>query len=153
MSQMQVILLEKVAHLGALGDLVKVKKGYARNFLIPFKKACRATPAAIQAFETRRAALEKMATEKLADAQRLGEKLSGLTLQIAQKSGVDGRLFGSVTNHDIAQALKAQNCAIEKAQIRMPDGPLKRIGDYPVQIALHTDVVVDVVVSVLGESA
>ncbi len=153
MPHTQVILLEKVTKLGALGDLVKVKKGYARNFLIPFKKACRATPAAIQEFEARRAALERVAAEKLADAQQLGEKLAGLTLQIAQKSGVDGRLFGSVANHDIAQALKAQNYGIEKVQIRMPDGPFKRIGDYPVQIALHTDVVVEVMVSVLGESA
>jgi large subunit ribosomal protein L9 len=154
MPQMQqIILLEKVAQLGALGDLVKVKKGYARNFLIPSKKACRATPATIQAFEARRAELERIAAEKLACAQQLGEKLSGLTLQIAQKAGVDGRLFGSVTQHDIARALKVQDYAIEKAQIRMLDGPLKRVGDYPVQIVLHTDVMAEVIVSVLGESA
>src|SRR5260363_99195 len=153
MPHTQVILLEKVSKLGALGSLVKVKKGYARNFLIPFKKACRATPAAIQEFEARRAELERIAAEKLADARQLGEKLAGLTLQISQKSGVDGRLFGSVTNQDIAQALKAQNHDIAKTQIRMPEGPFKRIGDYPVQIGLHTDVAVEIVVSVLGESA
>ncbi len=153
MPHTQVILLEKVSKLGALGDLLKVKKGYARNFLIPFKKACRATPAAIQEFEARRAELERMAAEKLADAQQLGDKLAGLTLQIPQKSGVDGRLFGSVTNHDIARALKAQGYVIEKAHIRMPEGPFKRIGDYPAHIALHTDVTVEIVVSVLGESA
>ncbi|WP_114810743.1 50S ribosomal protein L9 [Paraburkholderia kururiensis] len=148
---MQIILLEKVVNLGNLGDIVKVKDGYARNFLIPQKRARRATKEAIAEFEVRRAELEKVAAEKLAAAQAQGEKLAGLTVQIAQKAGVDGRLFGSVTNADIAEALKKQGFEVEKAQVRLPEGPLKMVGDHPVQVALHTDVVVDVTVSVLGE--
>lgn len=150
---MQVILLEKVVNLGNLGDIVKVKDGYARNFLIPQRKARRATKDAIAEFEARRSELEKAAAEKLAAAQALGEKLSGLTVQITQKSGVDGRLFGSVTNHDIADALKTQGFDVEKSQVRLPQGPLKIVGDHPVQVSLHTDVVVDITVSVLGEHA
>lgn len=148
---MQVILLEKVINLGNLGDIVKVKDGYARNFLIPSKKARRATQTAIQEFEVKRAELEKAAAEKLAAAQAEGEKLNGQTVQISQKSGVDGRLFGSVTNADIAVALGTQGFKLEKAQIRLPNGPLKTVGDHPVSIALHTDVVVDVTVAVVGE--
>ena len=148
---MQVILLEKVVNLGNLGDIVKVKDGYARNFLIPNKHARRATKDAIAEFEVRRAELEKVAAEKLAAAQAQGEKLAGSTVQIAQKAGVDGRLFGSVTNADIAEALGKQGFAVEKAQVRLPEGPLKMVGDHPVQISLHTDVLVDVTVSVLGE--
>lgn len=148
---MQIILLEKVVNLGNLGDIVKVKDGYARNFLIPQKQARRATKAAIAEFEVRRAELEKVAAEKLAAAQAQGEKLAGLTVQIAQKAGVDGRLFGSVTNADIADALSKQGFAVEKAQVRLPEGPLKLVGDHPVQVSLHTDVLVDVTVSVLGE--
>ena len=132
---MQVILLEKVGNLGNLGDVVKVKDGYARNFLIPQRMARRATAAA----------------EKLANAQAQGEKLEGLTVQILQKSGVDGRLFGSVTNFDIAEALTKQGFDIHKAQVRLPQGPFKTVGDFPVSIALHSDVVVDITVSVLGE--
>ncbi|MCG1042234.1 50S ribosomal protein L9 [Mycetohabitans sp. B8] len=150
---MQVILLEKVANLGNLGDIVKVKDGYARNFLIPQRKARRATKDAIAEFEVRRAELEKVAADKLAAAQAQGEKLAGLTLQITQKSGVDGRLFGSVTNQDIAIALKQQGFDVEKAQVRLSQGPLKIVGDHPVQVALHTDVVTDITVSVLGEHA
>ena len=150
---MQVILMEKVVNLGNLGDIVKVKDGYARNFLIPKKKARRATDVAIKEFEVRRAELEKLAEQKLGEAQAQGEKLAGLTLQITQKAGVDGRLFGSVTNHDVADALKAQGFVVEKGGVRMPNGPLKMVGDHPVQVALHTDVVVDVTVSVLGEHA
>ncbi|QYD70565.1 50S ribosomal protein L9 [Paraburkholderia edwinii] len=148
---MQIILLEKVVNLGNLGDIVKVKDGYARNFLIPNKQARRATKDAIAEFEVRRAELEKVAAEKLAAAQAQGEKLNGLTVQIGQKAGVDGRLFGSVTNADIAAALSKQGFAVEKAQVRMPEGPLKMVGDHPVQVSLHTDVLVDVTVSVLGE--
>ncbi|MFC5428178.1 50S ribosomal protein L9 [Paraburkholderia denitrificans] len=148
---MQIILLEKVVNLGNLGDIVKVKDGYARNFLIPNKKARRATKDAIAEFEVRRAELEKVAAEKLAAAQAEGEKLNGLTVQIGQKAGVDGRLFGSVTNADIAVALTKQGFAVEKAQVRLPEGPLKMVGDHPVQVSLHTDVIVDVTVSVLGE--
>jgi len=148
---MQVILLEKVVNLGNLGDIVKVKDGYARNFLIPNKHARRATKDAIAEFEVRRAELEEVAAEKLAAAQAQGEKLAGSTVQIAQKAGVDGRLFGSVTNADIAEALVKQGFAVEKAQVRLPEGPLKLVGDHAVQISLHTDVLVDVTVSVLGE--
>jgi large subunit ribosomal protein L9 len=128
---MQIILLEKVVNVGNLGDVVKVKDGYARNFLIPQKMARRATTSAV--------------------AQ--GEKLSGMTVTIAQKAGVDGRLFGSVTNFDIAEALSKQGFAVEKAQVRMPTGPLKTTGEHPVSVALHTDVVVDVTIAVVGEAA
>ncbi len=149
---MQVILMEKVVNLGNLGDVVKVKDGYARNFLIPEGKAKRATDANLKAFEERRVELEKAQTAQLAGAQERGARLEGLMLQVTQKAGVDGRLFGSVTNYDIVDALKAQGHEIERAMVRMPSGPLKQVGDYPIQIALHTDVVVTVTVSVLGES-
>ncbi|MFM0042840.1 50S ribosomal protein L9 [Paraburkholderia sediminicola] len=148
---MQIILLEKVVNLGNLGDIVKVKDGYARNFLIPNKQARRATKEALAEFEVRRAELEKTAAEKLAAAQAQGEKLAGSTVQIGQKAGVDGRLFGSVTNADIADALVKQGFAVEKAQVRLPEGPLKLVGDHAVQVSLHTDVLVDVTVAVLGE--
>ena len=150
---MQIILLDKVVNLGNLGDIVKVKDGYARNFLIPQRLARRATTAAIAEFEAKRAELEKAAAQKLAAAQAQGEKLSGLTVQISQKSGVDGRLFGSVTNADIAEALTKQGFAVEKAQVRLPLGPLKTTGDHAVAVSLHAEVVVDVVVAVLGEHA
>jgi large subunit ribosomal protein L9 len=150
---MQVILLEKVVNVGNLGDVVKVKDGYARNFLIPQKKARRATSSAVAEFEVKRAELEKAAAEKLAAAQGQGEKLGGMTITIAQKAGVDGRLFGSVTNFDIAEALSKQGFAVEKANVRMPTGPLKTTGEHPVAVALHTDVVVDVTVAVVGEAA
>ncbi|MGI4814042.1 MAG: 50S ribosomal protein L9 [Janthinobacterium lividum] len=150
---MEVILLEKDANLGNLGDVVKVKDGFARNFLIPRKKARRATASAIKEFEARRAELEKIAAEKLALAQAAGEKLQELTVQIGQKAGVDGRLFGSVTNGDIAEVLKKQGIAVEKSQVRLPDGPLKTVGDHPVLVALHTDVVIEVTVAVRGEAA
>ena len=148
---MQIILLEKVVNLGNLGDIVKVKDGYARNFLIPNKQARRATKEALAEFEVRRAELEKVAAEKLAAAQAQGEKLAGSTVQINQKAGVDGRLFGSVTNADIAEALVKQGFAVEKAQVRLPEGPLKIVGDHAVQVSLHTDVLVDVTVAVIGE--
>jgi large subunit ribosomal protein L9 len=150
---MQVILMDKVVNLGNLGDVVRVKDGYARNFLIPQRIARRATAAAIAEFEAKRAELEKAAAAKLAEAQAQGEKLNGLTVQISQKAGVDGRLFGSVTNFDIAEALTKQGFAVEKAQVRLPAGPLKTTGDQSVSVALHTDVVVDVIVAVLGEQA
>jgi large subunit ribosomal protein L9 len=149
---MQVILLEKVANLGNLGDVVKVKDGYARNFLIPTKQARRATEAALKEFEVRRAELEKAAADKLASAQSLGERMTGLTVQIAQKAGVDGRLFGSVTNADIAEALKAKGFEIVKSQVRLPNGPLKAVGEYPVNVAAHTDVVVELTVKVVAET-
>jgi large subunit ribosomal protein L9 len=148
---MQVILLEKVANLGQLGQVVKVKDGYARNFLIPHGKAKRATALNIAEFENRRGDLEKAEAEALAASQERAAKLDGLLVQITQKAGVDGKLFGSVTNVDIAVALKAQGFDVPKAAIRMPQGPLKQVGDQAVKIALHTDVVVTITVSVLGE--
>jgi large subunit ribosomal protein L9 len=150
---MQIILLEKVVNLGALGDVVKVKDGYARNFLIPSGKARRATQANIAEFEARRAELEKAAAAKLAEAQALGEKLAGIIVKVSQKAGVDGRLFGSVTNHDIADELVKMGHAVVKAQVRMPNGPLKAVGDYTVSLSLHTDVAIEVTVTVLGETA
>ncbi len=150
---MQIILLDKVLNLGALGDVVKVKDGYARNFLIPSGRARRATQTAISEFEARRAELEKAAAAKLAEAQALGEKLAAVTVKLSQKAGVDGRLFGSVTNHDVADELVKLGYAVSKAQVRMPNGPLKNAGDYTVSVHLHTDVNVDVNVSVLGETA
>jgi large subunit ribosomal protein L9 len=148
---MQVILLEKVTNLGNLGDIVKVKDGYGRNFLIPQGKAKRATEANKAEFAAKRAELEKKQAEILAAAQARAEKLAGFMLQISQKAGVDGRLFGSVTNHDIAESLTAQGFEVSKSEIRMPNGPLKTIGDHPVSVAPHADVVVDITVSVLGE--
>ncbi len=150
---MQVILLEKIGNLGQLGEVVKVKEGYARNFLIPQGKAKRATPANLAEFEQRRTELEKAQVDALAAAQERAAKLDGLLIQITQKSGVDGKLFGSVTNSDIADALKAQGFDVPKAVIRMPEGPLKQVGDHAIKIALHTDVVVTITVSVLGEPA
>jgi large subunit ribosomal protein L9 len=148
---MQIILMEKVVNLGGLGDVVKVKDGYARNFLIPQGKAKRATEANRKIFEEKRAELERAQAEAIAAAQAQLEKIEGLMLQITRKTGVDGRLFGSVSTHDIAEALAAQGFQVEKSAIRLPEGPLKTIGDTPVQIALHTDVVATVTVSVLGE--
>ncbi len=150
---MQIILLEKVVNVGNLGDVVKVKDGYARNFLIPQRMARRATASAVAEFEVKRAELEKAAAAKLAASQAQGDKLTGMTISIAQKAGVDGRLFGSVTNFDIAEALTKQGFAVEKAQVRLPNGPLKTTGDHPVAVALHTDVVVDITVAVVGEAA
>ena len=150
---MQIILLEKVVNLGNLGDIVKVKDGYARNFLIPQRRARRATDVAIKEFEVKRAELEKIAAEKLAASQAVAARLQGLALRIGAKSGVDGRLFGSVTNADIAQALVKQGFVVEKAQVRMPTGPLKAIGDHSISLALHTDVLVELTISVYGEHA
>ncbi len=150
---MQIILLEKVVNLGQLGDVVKVKDGYARNFLIPKGKAKRATEANLAEFEQRRAELEKAHADALAAAQDKAGKLEGMMLQITQKAGVDGRLFGSVTNHDVADALKAQGFEVERGVVRMPLGPLKQVGDHTITIVLHTDVSVDITVSVLGDQS
>jgi len=149
---MQVILLEKVVNLGGLGDVVKVKDGFARNFLIPQGKAKRATPENLAEFETRRGDLEKTQADALSAAQERGGKIEGITVQIARKAGVDGRLFGSVTTYDIAEALQGVGHQVERAAIRLPQGPLKAIGDYDIALALHSDVVVHVKVSVLGET-
>ena len=150
---MQIILLEKVTNVGALGDIVKVKDGFARNFLIPQKLARRATEANKAEFAAKRAELEKAAAAKLAESQAQGEKLGGTTVKLTQKAGVDGRLFGSVTNGDIAEELNKQGYKVVKSQIRMPNGPIKVVGDSTVSVALHTDVVVDITVTVYGESA
>ncbi|MEO8544446.1 MAG: 50S ribosomal protein L9 [Burkholderiaceae bacterium] len=150
---MQVILLDKVVNLGNLGEIVKVKDGYARNFLIPTGRARRATASAKQEFEAKRAELEKAAATKLAEAQAVGEKLAGSTCKLTQKAGVDGRLFGSVTNADIAEELVKQGYKVVKSQIRMPAGPIKIVSDTTVSVALHTDVTVDITVSVYGETA
>jgi large subunit ribosomal protein L9 len=150
---MQIILLEKIVNLGQLGDVVKVKDGFARNFLIPHGKAKRATTANLAEFEKRRAELEKAQNEALAAAQSAAAKLDGLMVQVTQKAGVDGKLFGSVTNSDISAALKKQGHDVAKASIRMPDGPIKVIGDTSLKVALHADVVVGITVSVLGEAA
>jgi large subunit ribosomal protein L9 len=150
---MQIILLDKVVNLGNLGEIVKVKDGYARNFLIPSGRARRATEEAKRDFEARRAELEKAAAAKLAEAQALGEKLAGTTLKLTQKAGVDGRLFGSVTNYDIAEELAKTGYQVSKAAVRMPNGPIKMVGDSTVSVALHTDVVVEITVSVYGETA
>ena len=148
---MQIILLEKVANLGTLGDVVKVKDGYARNFLIPQRMAKRATPAAMAEFEARRAELEKAAAEKLAAAQAVADKMNGTAVSIARKAGMDGRLFGSVGNADIAEALAAAGFKVDKSSIRLPDGPLKAIGEFPVDVALHTDVLANISVTVVAE--
>ena len=150
---MQVILLEKIGNVGNLGDVVKVKEGYARNFLIPQGKAKRATPENLKAIEAKRADLEKAANEKLEAQQALATKLEGMTITVSQKAGVDGRLFGSVTNVDIVDALKKQGVEIEKSMIRMPSGPLKQVGEYPLTVALHTDVTAHITVGVKGEPA
>jgi large subunit ribosomal protein L9 len=148
---MQVILLEKVANLGELGTVVKVREGFARNYLIPQGKAKRATKENLAEFEQRRTELENAQSAQLAAAHDKATKLEGLTVQIAQKAGVDGKLFGSVTNADISEALKNQGFEVPKAAVRMPQGPLKSVGEHPLKVALHSDVVVTITVSVLGE--
>jgi len=148
---MQIILLEKVTNLGALGDIVKVRDDFARTYLIPQGKAKRATRENLAEFEQRRAELEKAQNEQLTTAQEKAEKLEGLAVQIAQKAGVDGKLFGSVTNADIAEALKEHGFDIQKSAIRMPQGPLKNVGEHSLKLALHTDVVVTINVSVIAE--
>lgn len=150
---MQIILLDKVVNLGNLGEIVTVKDGYARNFLIPTGRARRATAAAKAEFEARRAELEKAAAEKLAQAQTLGEKLNGQVVRLSQKAGVDGRLFGSVTNGDIAAELVKQGFSVQKSQVRLPNGPIKLVGDNTVIISLHTDVDAEITVAVYGETA
>ena len=150
---MQIILLEKVANVGDLGDVVKVKNGFARNYLIPHGKAKRATPENLKAIEAKRAELEAAAGAKLTAAQGVAEKLEGLNVKVTQKAGVDGRLFGSVTNVDIVDALKAHGINVEKSAIRMPSGPLKQVGDHPITVQLHTDVLSHITVGVLGDTS
>jgi large subunit ribosomal protein L9 len=147
---MQVILMDKVVNLGNLGDVVKVKDGYARNFLIPTGRARRATQANMEVFAAQKAELERVAAEKLVDAQRRAEKLEGSSVTISQKAGVDGRLFGSITNADIADALQAQGHEVSKSEIRLPEGPFKTLGEYPVVLALHSDITANIKVVVTG---
>ncbi len=149
---MEIILMDKVVNLGNLGDVVKVKDGYARNFLIPQGMAKRANKANIAAFAERKAELEKQSAEKLAAAQARAEKLAGIVITIAQKAGVDGRLFGSINNADIASALATQGMEVAKAEVRLPEGPLKAVGEYPVTLSLHSDVTCDITVTVVAES-
>jgi large subunit ribosomal protein L9 len=149
---MQIILLDKVVNLGGLGDVVKVKDGYARNYLIPQGKAKRANAANLAEFEARRAELERLAAEQLAAAQAEGAKLEGQSVSISRKAGVDGRLFGSVSNADIAEALKAKGFSVEKSSVRMPEGPLKVVGESQLVVALHTDVTATINVTVVGEN-
>lgn len=150
---MQIILMEKVHNLGQLGDVVKVKDGYARNFLIPTGKARRANDANLAEFQKRREALESVQTRALTQAQERASKLEGLMIQITQKAGVDGRLFGSVTNADIAETLAAQGHEVVKAAVRLPNGPLKQVGDHQIVLDLHADVTAKITVSVLGDAA
>ena len=150
---MQVILLEKVANLGQLGDVVKVRQGFARNFLIPQGKARRATDAAIKEFESRRGDLEKAQSDRLSAAEAVNAKLTGTNVRIPAKAGVDGKLFGSVTNFDIAEALSKQGFEVNKGQVRMPQGPLKTVGEHHVTVALHTDVVADINVTVVADQS
>jgi len=149
---MQIILLEKVINVGDLGEVVKVKQGYARNYLIPQGKAKRATPENIKLLEEKRAELEKVAAQRLATAQEQAAKIEGMQVTIAQKAGVDGRLFGSVTNVDIVEALAAQGVTIEKGSVRMPEGPLKHIGEFPLVVALYLDVTANITVTVVAEA-
>ncbi len=150
---MQIILLEKIPNVGNLGDVVKVKNGFARNFLIPTGKAKRATPENLKLLEEKRSELEAAANAKLGAAQAIADKLEGSTVKITQKAGVDGRLFGSVTNVDVVDALKAQGIEVEKAMVRMPEGPLKHVGDFPLIVAPHADVVAHITVTVIGETS
>jgi len=149
---MQIILMEKVVNLGGLGDVVKVKDGFARNFLIPQGKAKRATKQNLAEFETKRVELERKANETLVGAQERAAKLEGAKVEIAQKAGVDGRLFGSVTNGDVAEALTKMGMAVQKSQVRLPNGPLKTVGEHPVSVSPHGDVVVEVNVMVVAQA-
>jgi large subunit ribosomal protein L9 len=149
---MQIILMEAVANLGQLGDIVKVRQGYARNYLIPQGKAKRATQANLAEFEAKRADLERAQGEKLTHAQAQAAQLDGLVVRVTQKAGVDGKLFGSVTNIDIAEALKSAGYEVPRASIRMPAGPLKHVGEHALGVVLHPDVAITVTVSVVAES-
>ena len=149
---MQIILLEKITNVGNLGDVVKVKDGFARNFLIPQGKAKRATPENLKAIEARRTELEKAANEKLTDAQSIAEQLEGKAVQISQKAGVDGRLFGSVGTMDVVEALKGQGLKVEKSMVRLPNGPLKQVGEHPVTVVLHSDVTAHITVTVVADA-
>ena len=148
---MDVILLEKVANLGSLGDKVKVKAGYGRNFLLPYGKAVPATADNLKAFEERRAELEKAAAEKLAEAQARAEKLEGASVTITSKAGEEGKLFGSIGVRDIADAITATGTEVEKSEVRLPEGPLRVVGEYEIELQLHSDVTVAINLAVVAE--
>lgn len=137
---MEVILLEKVANLGALGDQVRVKPGYGRNYLIPQGKATPATPENIEKFEQRRAELERQAAEALAAAQARAEKLEGFELTLTAKAGDEGKMFGSVGTSDIAEGLQAAGHEVERQEVLLPEGAFRQLGEYEVQLRLHADV-------------
>ena len=149
---MEVILLEKIANLGNLGDKVIIKSGYGRNYLVPQGKAVPATATKIAEFEARRAELEKAAAEKLNAAQKLGNELNKVQIVITQKAGDEGRLFGSVGTHNIAEAITVAGIAIEKHQIRLPNGAIRHIGEYPIDINLHSDVIVTLTIKIAAEA-
>lgn len=148
---MDVILLEKVANLGSLGDKVKVKAGYGRNFLLPYGKAVPATAGNLKAFEERRAELEKAAAERLSAAQARSEVLSGESVTITSKAGEEGKLFGSIGVRDIADAITAAGTEVEKSEVRLPEGPLRLVGEYEIELQLHSDVTVFINVAVVAE--
>ncbi len=148
---MEVILLEKVANLGSLGDKVKVKSGYGRNFLVPYGKAVPATADNLKAFEERRAELEKAAADKLADAQSRAEALEGQSITISSKAGDEGRLFGSIGVRDIADAVTAAGTEVEKSEVRLPEGPIRAVGEYEIELQLHTDVTVNIQLAVVAD--
>ncbi len=148
---MEVILLEKVANLGSLGDKVKVKAGYGRNFLLPYGKAVPATEANLKAFEERRAELEKAAAEKLSAAQARAEALEGAAFTISSKAGEEGKLFGSIGVRDIADAITAGGTEVEKSEVRLPEGPIRVTGEYEIELQLHTDVTVTVQLAVVAD--
>jgi large subunit ribosomal protein L9 len=149
---MEVILLEKIANLGNLGDKVTIKSGYGRNYLVPQGKAVPATVTKIAEFEARRAELEKAAHEKLVSAQKIGNELSKVQVEIAHKAGDEGRLFGSIGTHNIAEAITTAGIAIEKHQIRLPHGTIRHIGEYAIDINLHSDVIVTLTIKIVAEA-
>jgi large subunit ribosomal protein L9 len=148
---MEVILLEKVENLGAIGDRVKVKSGFGRNFLLPRGKATLATPDNIALFEARRADLERKQAEELAAAQARGVALQALTLRLAAKAGTEGKLFGSLGTSDIAEACTAAGVELKRSEVRLPDGPIRTVGDHSVDLHLHSDVTVPIKVTVIAE--
>lgn len=149
---MQVILMEKIANLGSLGEIVNVKAGFARNYLVPQKKAKIANKSNIEEFEKIRAELEKVEAETVQAAEARKEKLDGMELTIEVRAGQEGKLFGSVTNHEIAEAVSAQGVEVERREIRMPEGPIRNIGDYEIGIHLHTDVDATIKIAVIPDA-
>jgi len=150
---MEVILLQKVANLGNIGDRVKVASGYGRNYLLPKGKATLATPEHVARFEARRAELERIANDELADAKRRAEALAGFRLTISAKAGSEGKLFGSVGTSDIAEAASAAGHKLSRSEVRMPNGPLRMVGDHSVHLHLHADVDLELPVVIIADEA